>query len=312
LVDDLLDVSRISGGKVELQRSRVPLAEVVAAAVEIARTLVDTRCIKIDLNVPDDLVVDGDRTRLTQVVSNLLHNAAKYGRVGGNIWVTGERHANGLLLIFRDDGIGITADMLPRVFDLFSQESQALDRAQGGLGLGLAIVKSLVESHGGSVVAHSAGADQGATFIVRLPTPEGVPSAEMISQSPPSVGQSARVLIVDDNEDALELLVLAIELLGNEVFSAPDGAQALTLAEQRCPDIAFLDVGLPDMSGYELARRIRELDLQPRTKLVAVTGYGRADDRERAFQAGFDAHLTKPVSLQEIQQMLETLRAAAQ
>lgn len=311
LVDDLLDVSRITRGRVELKLERLALADVVARAVEMSLPLVEQRAQGLDVDVPPELAVRGDAVRLAQVVANLLNNAAKYSEKGGRIAVTGARVGDRVELRVRDRGIGIAPEMLPRVFDLFAQESQAIDRAAGGLGLGLAIVKSLVALHGGDVSAASDGAGQGSEFCVRLPALDqaAAPSAAPApgSDGPP---RPARVLVVDDNEDAADLLVDALAAMGHDVRKAHDGPTALVAAAAHRPTIALLDIGLPVMDGYELGRRLRAMEGFEDVRLVAVTGYGQAADRQRSMEAGFDAHLVKPVDLEALGALIARLAGA--
>ncbi len=308
LVDDLLDVSRIARGSVELKEEVVELAVVVAKGIEMASPLLEQRTQSLAVNVPrHGLAVQGDATRLSQVVSNLLTNAAKYTPPGGQISVLGEHDQHDVVLRVKDTGIGIAPDVLPRIFDLFVQERQALDRSQGGLGLGLTIVRSLVERHHGSVSAHSDGPGRGSEFIVRLPrAASGVKSDP--TQRPdarPGIGgvpakQTRRILIVDDNEDAAEMLSETLRMKGHDTRVAHDAPAALRLAEGFTPDIAFLDIGLPVMDGYELAGRLTELPGLGGIRLVAVTGYGQESDRQKSQAAGFHHHLVKPVDFEAI------------
>ena len=309
LVDDLLDVSRIARGKVELAKERVDLADTVGKALELAGPVLAERQHEIIREVAEGLVVVGDSVRLSQVLANLLTNAAKYTPAGGRIEVLGERRGAEVLLRVRDNGVGIAPDLLPRVFDLFVQGGQSLDRAQGGLGLGLAIVRSVVELHGGKVFADSAGPGQGSEFRIVLPAagemaaPSDVPVAG-VSRSPE---RRLRVLVVDDNQDALELLAEALVLLGHEAVTAPDAATGLDRAEASKPDVGLLDIGLPGMDGYELCRRLRATPGLQSIKLVAITGYGQAADRAQAAAAGFDQHMVKPISVESLQKLLDRL-----
>jgi CheY-like chemotaxis protein len=312
LVDDLLDVSRIARGKVELKEELIELAEVVAKAVEMTSPLLEQRTHTLDLQVPrSGLPLRGDATRLSQVVSNLLTNAAKYTPAGGHITVRGSEEQGQVVLRVRDTGIGIAADALPHVFDLFVQERQALDRSHGGLGLGLTIVRNLVEHHGGTVSASSEGRGAGSEFVVRLP------KAAVAQQSPsPHVAnaqagvpveasaQALRVLVVDDNADAADMLAAALSAKGYQTRVAHDGPAALLTAEKFRPAIAFLDLGLPVMDGYELATRLHEIPELRNLRLIAVTGYGQESDRRKTRQAGFHHHLVKPVDLQAVDEVL--------
>ncbi len=310
LVDDLLDVSRITRGKIDLRMQRLDLSSVVASAIEIASPLLEQRRHHLKIEVaPAGLAVDGDPVRLTQIVSNLLTNAAKYTEPGGHIAVRGTREAGDVVLRVKDDGFGISPQMLPRVFDLFAQERQTIDRARGGLGLGLAIVRTLVKAHGGAVSVDSAGPGQGSEFTIRLPA---VPAAENArprhTQTPAQPSASPdrrRILIVDDNPDAAELLGELLDLMGHETRVAFDGPSALEIVRTFQPDIAVLDIGLPVMDGYELARRLRQMPSLQQTRLVALTGYGQLSDRHGSAAAGFNAHLVKPIEIA----LLETLIA---
>lgn len=300
LLDDLLDVSRITRGKVSIAHRKVELAQCMATAIELASPLLDLHRHQLSVRMTPGLVVVGDDTRLSQVFSNLLTNAAKYTPAGGQITVGSETDDGENVQIWvRDSGIGIRPEMLPKVFELFSQESQTIDRSEGGLGLGLAIVHSLVAMHGGKVVAESAGEGLGSTFTVTLPL---APAADLVDSVFPEADTLTRslprkVLVVDDNEDAADLLAEALSCLGHQVQTALDGPQALRLLDDFVPDVALLDIGLPVMDGYELARQMRaRLGNRP-LWLIAVTGYGEEKAREAAREAGFNQHLTKPVDL---------------
>jgi len=300
LVDDLLDVSRITRGKVELHRDRVELATIVAQAVEVASPLFEERVHRLFTDVPADLAVIGDEHRLTQVLSNLLTNAAKYTPPGGRIEVIARAEDGKAIIKVKDTGKGIPPDLLSRVFDLFVQGYRTPDRSGGGLGLGLSIVRMLVTMHGGQVTATSEGPGKGSEFTVTLPVDaDALPLVAPLSASPttpePS-GDRRRVMVVDDNRDAAELLAEALEMEGYQTRVAFDGPSALRVAAEFRPDLAFLDIGLPVMDGYELARRMRTLAQGP-LLLVAVTGYGQASDRARSAAAGFDEHLVKPIGI---------------
>ena len=309
LVDDLLDVSRITRGKVELKRERVELSEIVAKAIEMASPLIEQREHDLRVDVPPrGLTVEADAVRMAQVVSNLLNNAAKYTEPRGRISVVARDEAGAVTLRVRDTGIGLSEQMIARVFGLFVQESQAIDRAQGGLGLGLAIVHGLVELHGGSVEAHSEGIGKGSEFVVRLPA---APPLQPALVAPPASGPEAaraagsrRVLVVDDNTDAAGLLADGVRVMGYAAEVAYDGPAALRVAADFHPDVALLDIGLPVMDGYELAEHLRRLPGLSSIALIAVTGYGQLSDRRRAEEAGFVHHLVKPVHLQELGNVL--------
>jgi PAS domain S-box-containing protein len=310
LVDDLLDISRIIRGRVELAREPVDVGQVVQAALEAAGPLLSERQHRVASSVAPGLVIIGDAVRLTQVMTNLLTNAAKYTDPGGHIQLDVERDAAAVLVRVKDNGIGIAADMLSSIFDLFVQAPQTIERARGGLGLGLTIVQSLVSSFGGTVTAKSAGPGKGSEFLVRLPlssAPEAVNEAE--SPAPKGSRKALRVLVVDDNVDALEMLVEALRLLGHDAHAADDAETALAVAAQEKPRLALLDIGLPVIDGYELGRQLRALPGLEDIQLVALTGYGQASDRERSAAAGFAAHLVKPVDLAAIDALIQSLDA---
>jgi PAS domain S-box-containing protein len=301
LVDDLLEVSRIARGRIELRRRRIELGDVIAAAIEIASPLLEERRHHLERDVPPSgLVVDGDPARLTQVLANILSNAAKYTDPGGRVRISAARSGGQATVRVSDSGAGIAPELLPVVFDLFVQGGRTIDRSQGGMGLGLAIVKSLVVLHGGSVSATSRGVGQGSEFVVTLPlVAADAPVVRAAGTIPPPVApatQPRSVLVVDDNRDAAELIAEALTAAGHEVRTAFDGPAALAISEEFDPDVVFLDIGLPVMDGYEVARRIRAHDGK-RTTLVAITGYGQEADRKRALAAGFDRHLVKPVPI---------------
>ena len=317
LVDDLLDISRITSGKVTLKTRPVELVSIVVAAVETASPLFQQRAQRLELEVPEHgLVSQLDVGRMTQVLSNLLTNASKYSGEGTTIRVHARREGQRAHLVVKDQGNGIASEMLVRIFDLFAQERQSLDRSQGGLGLGLAIVKNLVEMHGGQVSARSEGPGLGSEFELSLP----LCSDETLVQGADSSGTSTmswhtrpwRVMVVDDNRDAADMLAVGLTATGYEVQVAHDGLAALSLAEAFQPDAALLDLGLPVMDGFELARRLRAGYLTEREApvLVAVTGYGLEQDRESSRQAGFEDHMAKPVSIADVRAVLERLRAA--
>ncbi len=306
LVDDLLDVSRIARGKVELEHEVVDVAEVIAKAIEIASPLLEERTHTLTVDVPRrGLAVDGDSIRLNQVIANLLTNAAKYTSPGGQIQVSAAGEGGEVVIRVRDNGMGIAPDVLPRIFDLFVQERQAIDRARGGLGLGLTIVRSLVERHHGQIAAHSDGPGRGSEFVVRLPRADSR-SAGPRPERPAAVPARAaanvsRILIVDDNEDAAEMLSEILSARGYQTQTAHDAPAALRVAAEFMPQVAFLDIGLPVMDGYELAGRLRDLPGLSDVRLVAVTGYGQQSDREKAEAAGFHRHLVKPVDVDALE-----------
>ncbi|HTA88332.1 MAG TPA: ATP-binding protein [Polyangiaceae bacterium] len=314
LVDDLLDISRITQGKIELKRESVEMSVVVARAVEIASPLFEQRRHVLVVDVPvSGVAAFVDPTRFAQVVSNLLTNAAKYTEVGGRILISAESTAGAVTLTVSDNGIGMTEDMLPRIFDIFMQERQASDRAHGGLGLGLAIVRSLVQMHGGTVSASSGGRGAGSSFVIGLPAVVAAerPQLETPLVSPAQVvpGGVRRVLVVDDNTDAAELLARAMSEFGCETQIAHDGPSALALIDSFRPELALLDIGLPVMDGYELAQLIRNRPHAGPIHLVAVTGYGQKSDIEQALAAGFDEHLTKPVDILQLKALVSGIRS---
>jgi PAS domain S-box-containing protein len=313
LVDDLLDVSRITRGKIDLKLERIEISEIVAKAIEMASPLIEQRQHHLTVDLPRrGLAVEADAIRLAQVVANLLNNAAKYTEPHGNIAIGARREGETVVLWVRDTGIGLSAEMLPRVFDLFVQERQALDRSQGGLGLGLAIVKTLVELHGGTVEARSEGHGRGSEFVVRLPAAGAAGRPEPSAPSSPEAAarpDALRVLVVDDNEDAADLLATSVRLMGHPARVAHDGPTALQIAADFQPQVALLDIGLPVMDGYELARHLRALPGLESIRLIAVTGYSQEADRRHTAAAGFERHLVKPIQLDELQEALNSLRA---
>jgi PAS domain S-box-containing protein len=314
LVDDLLEVSRITTGKIKLQKEPVDLVEVVQRGVETSRPLIEARHHEFTVSYPPEPIrLQADPTRLAQVISNLLNNAAKYTESGGHIWLTVSRVEAEAVVRVRDSGIGISADLLQRIFDLFTQADRSLDRSQGGLGIGLTLVKSLVEMHGGSITADSKGPGKGSEFVMRLPVaavPEHARMAE--SQAPTAASapatvnhqRSCRVLVVDDIKDAAESVALLLRLWGHEVRTVADGAAALEAVRGFRPQVVLLDIGLPNMDGYEVARQLREEFGPQEMVLIAVTGYGQSEDRRKSAQVGFNHHLVKPVNPNELQALL--------
>lgn len=311
LVDDLLDVARAMRGQLRLEPVPVAVADIVAEAVEMAGPLIEERGHRLTVSVPSTgLFVEADGARLGQVLTNVLTNAAKYTPPGGHIEVRAGADSGHVVLEIADDGTGIAPELLPRVFDAFTQGRQGLDRKQGGLGLGLAIAQQLIVAHGGTIEARSPGPDRGTTIVVRLPRASAPASTEAPPRDAPAHGSSGaprRVLIVDDSPDALELLGDLVRLAGHEVRTAGDGSDALRLVQTFAPDIAFLDVGLPTMDGYELARQLRGVPALAMTPLVAITGYAGNDDRQRALASGFTEHLAKPVRSERVLECIERL-----
>jgi len=320
LVDDLLDVARITRGHLELVRERVELSVVVAQAIETASPLIERGGHVLAVEVPvDGLPVDADVSRLAQVIANLLTNAAKYTPAGGHIWIGARREDDQAVLEVRDDGVGIAPEMLDHIFGLFTQVPQDLARSQGGLGLGLSIVKALTEKHGGTVTARSAGRGHGSEFTVRLPLARAEETAASSPAAPGTrPGPAARsgpgtrgshhpprrILVVDDNEDAAWILAETLSLIGHDVRCAHDGPSALRAATEHVPEVAFIDIGLPVMDGYELAARMRAEPRLAGVRLIALTGYSQPGDRQRSTEAGFATHLVKPVS---IDRLIETI-----
>jgi len=315
LVDDLLDVSRITTGKLGVRMQRVELAGVVRNAVETVAPLMEGQNHRLHVDLPcDPAHVEGDPTRLAQVFANLLNNAAKYTPSGGNIWLhCSERNGN-VLVSVKDDGIGIDAAVLPHVFEMFAQADRSLDRPNAGLGVGLTLARRLVELHGGKLEASSPGLGKGSEFVVSLPLAKPVaeetrPAATLTASAPPEAA-SRRVLLVDDNIDFSTSLAALLRALGHEVRVAESGAEGLRAAAEFRPQFVFLDIGMPGMNGYDLARGLRRLPGGAAMVLTAVTGWGQDKDRQRAREAGIDHHLTKPVEVDSIRAILEATEAA--
>ena len=315
LVDDLLDVSRITRGKINLTRQPLKVSELIARAVETVEPIIQGRSQVLTVELPEQPpVVDGDCMRLTQAIANVLGNAAKYTDAGGSIVLQVCARARDVEIRVRDTGIGIPAEVLPKIFDLFTQLDQRMERPQSGLGIGLALVRRLVEMHGGSVSAHSEGAGRGSEFVICLPlmTPAVLPAVgdQLTAECQAARPQHRRILVADDNLDALESLAALLALNGHEVHRAQDGAAALQAAMRHRPEVIFLDIGMPQMDGYEVARRIRAHEWGKELLLIAVTGWGQESDRQRSFAAGFDFHLVKPVDLEKLNQLLSKVSAA--
>jgi PAS domain S-box-containing protein len=311
LVDDLLDVSRITLDKLELRKARVTLAMVVQAAVEASRPLIEQCGHELTVTLPSEPVdLDADLTRLAQVFLNLLNNAARYTERGGRIRLAAEREGNEVVVRVKDTGMGIAADVLPRVFEMFMQADRSLDRAQDGLGLGLTLVKRLVQMHGGSIEARSEGPGQGSEFVVRLPVAiESSPGAHRANGegAQPAPTSRHRILVVDDNRDAAETLAELLELTGSDLRTAHDGLEAVAVAGEFRPDVVLLDIGLPKLNGYEVARKIREQPWGKGMVLVALTGWGQEQDRHRSREAGFNHHMVKPVDPDDLFKLLTSL-----
>ncbi|HEV3143684.1 MAG TPA: PAS domain S-box protein [Gemmataceae bacterium] len=307
LVDDLLDVSRITRGKVELHTERINLAHVLQHAIETSRPLVQTEHHHLSVTLPPAAVfVSADFVRLAQVFSNLLNNAAKFTPEGGHITLSAERRGGEVIVAVKDNGIGVAAEHVPRLFEMFSQVAPAAERNQGGLGIGLTLAKGLVELHGGSIEARSPGPGQGAEFIVRLPVDLGVQPAEPLSPQPDgeATGAKYRILLVDDNRDTVNTMAKLLRFLGHEVETAYDGEEAVAAAESFRPEVVLLDIGLPKLNGYDAARRIREQPWGQKMLLIALTGWGQDEDRRRSKEAGFDHHLVKPIKAATLEQIM--------
>jgi signal transduction histidine kinase/ActR/RegA family two-component response regulator len=311
LIDDLMDVSRITRGTFELRREHVLLDEVIRVAVETSRPIIDAAGHQLVVSLPPEPInLDADVIRLAQVFSNLLNNAAKYTGPGGRIAVMAERDGNMVSVAVQDSGIGIPAAMLTEVFEPFTQLDNSLERTRGGLGIGLALAKRLVEMHGGVIDAHSSGVGQGSRFVTRLPVSAQQSIAHPVAQevrSPSSVVGGRRILVADDNYDSATSLSILLNDAGYEVRTAGDGVQALETAVQFRPDIALLDIGMPKLNGYEVARQIRTQPWGRHVLMIALTGWGGADHRRQTAQAGFDHHLTKPVDPAALTRLLVSL-----
>jgi PAS domain S-box-containing protein len=310
IIDELLDVSRITSGRIRLTSETLDLQSVILRAVEAARPLFDSKGHTLEIEAPGSHVwVRGDLTRLTQVFVNLLNNAAKYTPDRGHIEVAIRSADKSVAVHIRDNGIGIAAELLPRMFDLFTQGDRPLDRTDGGLGVGLALVHRLVSLHGGVVKAFSEGIGRGSELVVTLPQHCQENSMPVASDSQPPEPQQKRrrLMVIDDNRDAAESMSMLFELWGHEVICAYDGRAALETATKYRPDAVFLDIGLPGMDGYEIAERLRELPESAHTVLVAITGYGQDEDRRRSREAGIDHHLVKPVSPETLHELLDSL-----
>jgi two-component system CheB/CheR fusion protein len=311
LVNDLLDATRIASGKVHVQRSHLELSELVRRTVEDHRSLFVRAGVDLSVRLQEPLWVDGDPVRLSQVVSNLLANAAKFTNPGGKVEVSVRREPPATATVtVQDDGVGMAPEILARLFEPFAQGDETLDRSRGGLGLGLALAKGLVELHGGAIEAHSDGVGRGSTFTVHLPL-AARDAASPDAGRAPATAPPRRILVVEDNVDAAETLRDLLRLSGHTVEIAHDGPAGIAGAAAFRPDLVLCDVGLPGMNGYEVARTIRATASGRTTTLVALTGYGSEDDRRRAFEAGFDGHLVKPVSAEQLQSVLLDLPRAS-
>lgn len=302
LIDDLLDVARITQGRMSLRKERISLCRVIQNAVEATRLPLEQRNHYLSVSVPsDDVWIEADPARAEQIFANLLMNATKYTAPGGQIALFVERRGDEAVIRVRDSGMGIAPDVLPHVFDLFTQSPRALARAEGGLGVGLTIARRLVELHGGRIEAHSEGPGKGAEFVVRLPALPAVVGETVAAPVTPGLRVLTRIVVVEDNADTAESLTVLLEVLGHQVRVVNDGSSALAVAQANLPDVMIVDIGLPGMDGYELARRVRQHPELKRIMLIALTGYGSAEDRQRALAAGFDYHIVKPVDVDALQ-----------
>ncbi len=312
LVDDLMDVSRISRGQLELRKERVSLATVLLSALETSRPLIEQMGQELTVTAPThEFTVDADMTRLPQVFMNLLNNAAKYGEQGGHIQLDVEQQGTDVAVRVKDTGIGIAADQLPRIFDMFTQVDRSLEKSQGGLGIGLTLVKRLVELHGGSVEARSEGPGKGSEFVVRLPVAVDASTPHALDSDEETLATtSLRILIVDDNRDGADSLALILQIMGNDTRTAYDGQEGVDEAEQFRPDVIVFDIGLPKLNGYEACRCIRELSWAKSVVLIAVTGWGQDEDRRRSRDAGFDHHVVKPVDARTLMTLLGGVHGA--
>ena len=312
LVDDLLDVSRISRGKIELRVGRVELASAVHHAVEAARSLYENMEHELTVALPEQPVyLNADPTRLAQVMGNLLNNACKFTDQGGRISLTVKREGEQAVIRVRDSGVGIAADKLPSIFDMFVQVDTSLERSVGGLGIGLTLVKNLVEMHGGTVEAYSDGVGQGSEFVVRLPVIETIkpaqpPPSEQTVTAPTTTGY--RILVVDDNRMSADSMATLLQMTGHEAHTAYDGLEAVAATTAFRPDVILLDIGLPKLNGYEAARKIREQPWGKNIVMVALTGWGQDEDRQKSKEAGFNGHLVKPVELTALMKLLAELQ----
>jgi CheY-like chemotaxis protein/two-component sensor histidine kinase len=313
LVEDLLDVSRITRGKVRLRKEIVDVATIVERAASNVQTLVADRRQHLSISLPSEPVhVHGDPTRLEQAVGNLLNNAAKYTPPGGRIGLLVELDSDQVAIRVNDTGAGIADELLPKIFDLFAQGDRTLDHSQGGLGIGLTLVRSLVALHGGTVEATSAGLGQGSEFVIRLPvaspeTSDAVPMEAASSNGAEGPMPRRRVLLVDDNVDLATTTAALLGTLGHTVRYCHAGAEALRLVDEDRPEVVFVDIGLPEMSGHDVARALRQKPGGENLVLVAMTGFGQAEDRRRSREAGFDIHLVKPVALDTLAEVLKSL-----
>jgi CheY-like chemotaxis protein/two-component sensor histidine kinase len=315
LVDDLLDLGRLTGNNLELDKTRWPLVEAVHSALEIGRPSIEANGQRLELDLPAEAVyIEADLARLAQVISSLLNNASKYTGHGGRITLGARREGDAAVVRVRDTGIGIPANMLPHIFEPFTRVDRSIERATGGLGIGLTLARRLVELHGGSLSAHSEGPGKGSEFVVRLPLAAQAPQARDEAPGHPDAAvprPGLKILVVDDNVDSAVSLSMLLHLAGHQVRTAHDGHEGVRTAEEFRPNVALLDIGLPRMNGYDAARRIRAQSWGSDMLLIAITGWGQEADRHRSRDAGFDHHLVKPVSPITLMHMLQKVAAPA-
>jgi CheY-like chemotaxis protein/two-component sensor histidine kinase len=307
LIDDLLDVSRISRNKLDVRKERVELAAVVESAVESSRPLLQQCGHELTVDLPPEAFhLYADPVRLAQVFLNLLNNAAKYTNRGGQISLAATREGSNAVVTVRDNGIGIPSDMLSSVFDMFTQVDRSLKQSQGGLGIGLTLVRRLIEMHDGSIEARSEGPNKGSEFIVRLPLLIPPPTEKLEGNDGPAAKRLShgRILVVDDNEDSANSLAMLLRFKGNDIRTAHDGVEALEIADTFHPEIVLLDIGLPKLNGYDVARRIRQRPWGHKVLLIALTGWGNEEDRRLSQEAGFNFHIVKPVDLAALEELL--------
>lgn len=311
LIDDLLDVSRLSRNKLDIRKERVELSAVIDGAVESSRPLIVQCGHELTVSLPpQSLHLDADPIRLAQVFLNLLNNAAKYTKRGGHIWLTAVQEGSDAVVSVRDNGIGIASDMVPRIFDMFTQVDRSLERSQGGLGIGLTLVRRLLDLHDGSIEAHSNGPGEGSEFVVRLPLIQPAQEPPLKGDGPKAIALSGcRILVVDDNKDSADSLKMLLRLKGNDIRTAYDGLEAVEVAASFRPELVLLDIGLPKLNGYDVARRIRQQPWGRDMVLVALTGWGQEEDRRRSQEAGFNFHIVKPVELEALEKLLAGLQA---
>ena len=313
IVDDLLDISRVTAGKLHLQREVVDIASVLAAAVDTARPAIDAGRHVLALDLPaQPLPVFADPLRLAQVFTNLLNNAAKYAEPAGRIAVRVRAAAGEIAVSVADEGLGIAPEALSHIFEPFAQVDHSLERTRGGLGIGLTLARRVVELHGGRIEAHSEGLGRGSEFTVHIPlAAAGAAQGGKSGAATPDAGRALRILVADDNRDAAQTLGIVLRMSGHEVVVVHDGAEAVRVSATQQPEVAILDIGMPEMNGYDAARRIRAADCSPRTVLVALTGWGQLAALQRARDAGFAHHFTKPVDTSALERMLAEVAAGA-